>query len=362
MIDELRSRVDRILADHGMSATAIAGEIVVGADPDPDAKATVIFVGADGMPVAVAKTARRASGERALAAEHRVLGHLWRMGASSVRSDVPRPLGLCRVSGRVVLVTTALAGNPMTSRYYRPGHVSDPGAVGQDFRLAAAWLRTFQSETRTGDVTLGSRAVGRWVQPSFERYRDEIGWGRDEDALLREVRRRATELAGLRIPAVAVHGDYAPGNLLIERGRIRAVVDWECGSRVGLPFRDVYKFPTSYGLYLDRAVPRHRGEVPGHPGRAVAAARWSRFGQWPNLAGFAYSYFGAGWFPDLVRRFVLTELGHLGIPAAANAVFFPVFLAEQALALPDQDFREGYRAALRGLWGDRDSTWLWRAA
>jgi len=137
------------------------------------------------------------------------------------------------------------------------------------------------------------------------------------------------------------------------------VIDWELGKAEGLPFADVYKFPTSYGFYLDRAYPAGTARIPGHRGRDLARRQWSRFGDWPNLVGFGYGYFGQGWFPDLVRRHVLQHFEHLGVPAAANAVFFPLFVAEQATAIPDRAFRAGYRALLAGFSAERSSGWLW---
>jgi hypothetical protein len=56
---------------------------------------------------------------------------------------------------------------------------------------------------------------------------------------------------------------------------------------------------------------------------------------------------------------VLRHLEDLGVPPAVNAIFFPTFLAEQAVTLPDPAFREGYRSLLRALWEERSSTWLW---
>jgi len=119
---------------------------------------------------------------------------------------------------------------------------------------------------------------------------------------------------------------------------------------------DVYKFPTSYAVYMDRAYPG--GVVPGHPGRERWRERWRRFGEWPNLAGFGYAYWGEGWFPELVRGFILGHLDALGIPEEANAVFFPLFLAEQALLPGHPRTRAGHRALLHAYAEEPTATWL----
>ena len=58
-----------------------------------------------------------------------------------------------------------------------------------------------------------------------------------------------------------MHGDYWPGNLLLHRGRVSGVVDWEAGALAGEPLRDVVRFVLSYALYLDRHT------RAGRPGR-----------------------------------------------------------------------------------------------
>jgi hypothetical protein len=149
------------------------------------------------------------------------------------------------------------------------------------------------------------------------------------------------------------------GNLLLTGRRVSGVVDWELGREAGLPFTDIYKFPTSYAFYLDRSAAATGGDVPGHPNRAVIARTWSRYGDWPNLVGFGYGYFSDGWFPERVRRFVLGHLSALGVPAAVNGVFFPLYLAQQAMALDVPAFRAGYRSLLCAFAHERSSTWMW---
>ena len=80
------------------------------------------------------------------------------------------------------------------------------------------------------------------------------------------------------------------------------VVDWELGAIGAPPFADIYKFPLSYGAFLDRAAPAGSGVVSGHPGRHEIGVHWSRYGDWPNLIGFAYAFFGQGWFPTASGR------------------------------------------------------------
>lgn len=361
MIDELRA----FLAAHPDllpdGAVDVAGTIVAGIDREPSAKVTFLLFDRRGDPAIAAKIARRSSAEGSLSAEFAVLSQLSRRDAPVLRASVPRPIALTRIAGRLAMLATALRGGPMTARYYTPGHTSDPVAVAEDFLAASSWLRRFQEETRGGSIRLDERAADAWISGAFKRLRHEHGW-RDIEAGVRAIAlERARRLEGTEIRFSGVHGDYWMGNLLVSGSDVTGVIDWELGKSSGLPFADLYKFPTSYAFYLDRVNRSLRGDVRGHPERSAFERRWSRYGDWPNLVGFAYAYYGRGWFPEQVRRFVLGHLAWLGLPPAVNGVFFPLFIAQQASALDVPRFREGYRALLQALL-EEDGTWLWEDA
>jgi len=359
VIDALREELDRRWSELRPGRPRLRGATLLGANRSENLKAVILLFGQDGRLGAVCKVARGPEGEAALRAEYAVLSDLQGIGPPSFLECAPEPLLLEEIGRRLVLVTTPVRGEPMVTRYHTPGHTSDARRVGTDFARAAAWLSRFQRETRSEVVAL-SEAVDRWYEPVLERYRREIGWGAEEESLFSEVFARVRDLRDVAVPVTAVHGDLWVGNLLDDHGAITGVLDWECGSRAGLPFRDVYKFPTSYGTYLNRAYAGRRG-VPGHPGWAAAEVSWSRPGDWRNALGFGYTYFGSGWFPELVRRHVTGLLADLGMSPEVNAVFFPLFLAEQATALDVDEFRQGYASLLRSFAERADATWLWAA-
>jgi aminoglycoside phosphotransferase (APT) family kinase protein len=333
--------------------------IVIGADRDPEAHVTMLFLDALGQPCAVAKAARQRRGEAALRREHEMLLQLSRLVSPWVRAQAPRPLALERIGTRLVLVTTPVPGQPMRTAYYAPGHVTSRPRVEADFAAATGWLSALHRETAFAAPPFGEAAQDLWVERVIERYRGHIGWDDVEEDLFGRVRRSARDLRGLPIPLVVSHGDYAIGNIMVRSGRVAGLIDWERGDLARPPFRDIYKFPASYAMYLDRAAPGRRGGI--RAGREAFDAAWRRYGTWRPLSGIGFGYFGAGWFPDLVRRFVLGHLDRLGIAHAANAVFFPIFLAEEALALPDPAFRDGYRSALHAVANSPRSAWLWES-
>ena len=349
MIRAVQEMANAVAASLGLPRVTDA--IVIGIDYDRAAKVTLLMFGADGKPRLVAKLARRAENEQTLVAEYNALLELWSAGPRAVTAELPRPLTLEDVAGRMVLLSTAVHGTPLTAGYYTPGHVRRPKLVAQDFALAGTWLYRFQHATRSGTATIGPASFNEWIGPTMARYRAEVGWNSWESWLFTDrLPALCGALSGTSLPVVAVHGDYAPGNILVSNGRVSGVIDWEFGRGAGLPFSDLFKFATSYSSYLDRASPSARGTPAGHPGWALARDRWGEVPGWTNATGILYALFGSGWFPDLVRSFLHLHLRRLAISPAAVRLFLPVFLAEQALALEDTAYRGGYRALLRMLY------------
>jgi hypothetical protein len=356
MIPALRDLLGERWGELRPGHPPLASAMVAGVDRSPAAKVTLMFFDVEGALAAVAKVARTPPSEPALEREYETLSYLWERRVPSVRTRVAEPLLLQRVDGRLVLVQAPLRGAPMTAAYYTPGHVVDRALVVEDFALAGNWLLDFQRQTATGTGVFDEALLEEWVTGVIASYHDEVGWDAVEERLFNEVQGRAKELLGERVPAVAVHGDYWMGNLLAEGGRLAGVIDWERGRASGPALLDVYKFPTSYALYMDRGYPG--GVVPGHDGLQRWRERWRRFGAWEHLAGFGYAYYGNGWFPELVRDFILEHLAGVGVPAEANAVFFPLFLAEQALLPGHPRTRAANRALLHALAEEPAATWL----
>ena len=223
-----------------------------------------------------------------------------------------------------------------------------------DFTLVGSWLDRLQRESRTGSIVLDDEAIATWVQPVVDCFA-RIGWSDEEECLFSAVSQLAFDIRGVELPLVAVHGDFSVLNLLVDRRGIAAVVDWELAAPSGLPFRDIYKFPTSYCCYLDRAVSEPGEEVPGHPGwqQAQRAGGHLATGRTWSASGTATS--GADDFPISVRRSVAMHFSSLHLDPRLHGVFFPLFLAEQAMTLDDPIFRDGYRSVLAPLAFERSS-------
>lgn len=349
VIDAVLRWIDRTPDGERLTGGIVAG--LYRAAP----KVTLMLFDERGDPAVVAKVARAQVAEPALRAEHQALLRFGPGGGYG--SFAPAALKLGHVAGRLVLAERALRGRPMTVSYYEPGHVSSRRRVETDFATAGVWLDEFARATAGRTVPFDSSHIAEHVAAPVARYRREIGWSDEEDALFTHALAVADELRGLPLPLGAIHGDFWMGNLLLKGDRVSGVVDWELAREDVPPFRDVYKFPTSYAFYLDRGM-GVRGRVPEHRLYRDGARIASPYTAWANAAGFVYAFLTEGWFSSLVRTWVTERLNVRGVVPAFNAVFFPVFLAEQATTLDDKTIREGYRGLVRLLGSGRRVSWL----
>jgi hypothetical protein len=280
-------------APPGVLEVEDSQRVILALSKDPNAKVTVILLTRDGArPSLAVKVATTAGAQASIDTERRALIEVRERLAGPVLETIPR-LAEHRGAPAGSLVTSALAGTPMTGRYHSWMHLADRKAVEADFAMAARWLARFQqpASQERGAIDLGdpdvlARKFGQ--DADFARIMSRAG-------SLRE------NLQGGRTPRTPVHGDFWFGNLLVSGSDVSGVVDWEAGSATGEPVRDLARFGLSYALYLDRHT-RPGRTVRGHPG--LKAGEWG--------AGIVYAVDGVGWFPEVFRDFLRSGLHRLG--------------------------------------------------
>ena len=295
--------------------------LVIGASKDPNAKVTVLLVGADGQPQLALKAPTTRLAEAAVDAERRVLSELAALPPEEVLKTIPRPVDVVEFEGRRALAMTAVRGTPMTTPYMSGRHRRSRTRVAADLAAAADWLDSFRRATAATEAPL---EMDGGVS---ERLRERFA---GHDRLEENLERLAGVHARLRretVPRTAVHGDFWMGNVLVADGRVTGVVDWEAAASSGEPARDLARFAHMYALYLGgRATPRPR--VAGHAG--LRGGRWG--------AALEYALEGTGWFPDLYRSFLGDGLARLGASSSAWRALALAGIAETAAFTDHEDF------------------------
>lgn len=322
-VPELANRREE--ADSGL-ASWLAPEgrriLVLHHSRDTDAGVVMLLFDAGAaQPSTALKIADSEGGAARIDHERVQLRQIQELRLGSVLSTVPALLP-DRESRFAILATKGQPGTPMLVAYHRPGHIRTPGVVEAEFGAAAQWLAELQA-TATGrpeplSVFDGCEPAATQMFAGAEQQLDEV----------------LTALAALRArlrrhvaaPTV-VHGDFWPGNALVEDGQIVGVVDWERAEVAGSPVRDIARFAVAYSLYLDRhtspgrPVRGHRGLTAGAPG-----------------AGVLHAIDGTGWFPLMVRRYLREGLARVGLPESAARDAVQSEVAASAAEATDPDF------------------------
>jgi len=289
---------DGFEARRGATLLDVPGmhSLVLALSKDPNAKLTVLlFPYGASQPALAVKVPATPAAEASIVAETRVLTELHASLSKRILESIPALSELPESRGRTTLVTTALPGAPMTSRYHAWQHLASPDAVRADFAAVERWLVQFQGaageEPTPIDMDGGTAGV---LARRFARHAQVGEAMRSLGAVYSRLRLSLT-------PKTAVHGDFWFGNLLLVGDEVSGVVDWEAGNSLGEPLRDWVRFALTYALYLDRHSSAGR-QVTGHPG--LRAGAWG--------AGIEYAVDGEGWFPDLFREFLRNGLARLG--------------------------------------------------
>ncbi|MFI2433608.1 phosphotransferase family protein [Streptomyces sp. NPDC018693] len=157
----------------------------------------------------------------------------------------------CRLEGPLpVVVQSCLPGVEADALLRR-----SPQLARRVTRSALGAIRELHRATgRTEEVTA---RVGDWVDPRLAVLADEVRWcrrgkGAEAMAILREHMVRA--LAGRRLLVAWTHGDFHPGNVLLDRGQaeLSGVIDWGGAIPDGPSLLDCHTFVLTLRHQLGR--------------------------------------------------------------------------------------------------------------
>jgi hypothetical protein len=295
--------------------------LVVCASKNPNAKIIVLLVSpVTGRSVLAVKVPTTDAAARAVEAEGRVLVELDGLGPG-LAETIPRIVDMVEFEGRAGLVMTAVEGLPMKTSYLRWRHTATPARVATDFAAIESWVAELQRRTAGPPAPLD---MGAGVASRLASRFPEVAGLRDDLDRLSEI---CARLRRETTPRTAVQGDLWVGNVLLAGERVSGVVDWEAAAASGEPVSDLVRFALMYALFLDRRT---------RVGRRVAGHRVLRAGDWG--AGVGYALDGAGWFPELFRRFLRDGLARLGASPSSWRDAALAGIAEVAAFADDDEF------------------------
>ena len=338
-------------------APARLAALVVGHRRPPTGMLTILlFVPGGSAPVAVAKLPRYGMTAHALEREAAALDRMWgALDGSGVRAALPRPLGLHRVGGTQVLLQTGVAGRSLVAG--TAANRLRPRVVGAQFDLVLSWCVAMQRATSV-EVSVDERLIAERLEPLAAQALIMLRGDPVVAAVLDRALEDARDLIGTRLPLVASHGDYWAGNIMVRRGTVCGVVDWERAVLDDFPFWDTVKAVASAAYHLDRyrCVPT-RGPA--------ALPCWGRLGGWAGIAdphfakGFRAAFVDPGWLAETARAALVRACLGAGVPPGWLRVAVPFHLARQVAQAADSPRSvAGWGSVLRALAGG-PATWAY---
>lgn len=226
-------------------------------------------------PRLVIKLPRTREGEAYLRLEYENLERIMRRLAPlpDFLPAVPRPVSLCAIGGKTVLMLEGLPGSRLHSF---------PARGYQALARVCQWLTALHVATRREATLSAGDAEQAFLEPirKFEKG-SELSPG--ATAYLRRIRERVAGLVGGPFAFTLTHGDFSVSNILLdppanERRFAEAtvsVLDWTKSLDAGLPIRDLFHLFTAYAKGLEAGFSSARITYslagPGPYARAVRA-------------------------------------------------------------------------------------------
>jgi phosphotransferase family enzyme len=339
--------------------------LVVGHRRPTTGMATVLlFRDGDRAPSVVAKLPRYGHTRAPLRSEAEMLEAVRRGLDGGVRDAIPRSLGLHAVDGTDVLLQTGMPGRHLVAEVAR--RRPRPASVGRQLDLVLAWCLDLQAASGRPETVDESLLAGKLEAPA-RACLAALGGDPEVGRLLDRTLAGARELRGTELPLVTCHGDYWAGNVLIERGQVCGVVDWERAALDELPFWDLVKAVGSAAYHLDR----HRSLARRGP---AVLPGWGDLGPWAGLGdprfstGFRAAFVQPGWLADTARRALIIAFHRAGIPLGWLPVAVTMYLVRQVTHAADSPRSvAGWGSVLRalaavpGTWADELSAGRTRA-
>ncbi len=306
---------------------------------DPNAKVTILlFPPGATRPAYVAKVPTTDAAARSVEREAGQLADVGSRALGPVSTTIPKVVATVEHLARPVLIMTALPGQSMLAAYHSWRHTAKREVVDADFRAAGSWLARLYDAAAWSQRASLARLLDGVADAISRRFGSQPG----ADADVEDLAALRDRLADYWAPQSIVHGDFWPGNLLVDGGRVLGVIDWENACLTGSSARDLARFATPYSLYLDRHT-RPGRPVAGHPG--LRAGRWG--------AGVEYAIDGAGWYPAVARSFVMTGLERLGVSASCWRDVLLADVAATAATADHDEFARHHLLLFRRLTGRR---------
>ncbi|MEO8285666.1 MAG: phosphotransferase [Chloroflexota bacterium] len=267
-----------------------------------------IFADDEDHPRWVAKMPRTPRDNGILAHEYGVTEHLRTTGNAYVRLTIAAPLFTTTIADHLVGIEPYLAGRPMDGLMSTASDQNAPEIL-KNLEISIDWLLRCQQSTGSKAERPSAAEIENCLRSiSFMKATSRLT--ASEAAYLDRLSAQFTQLAGVPLPLTFKHGDFQPGNILVDGSAIH-VIDWEFGAISQLPLHDVFGF-------IARTYARYRG----------LEEMDEQLDEY--LADFETVFFEGGSFTGPTLKYVAQACEALGVDRAWVKTLFGLFVVNEA--------------------------------
>lgn len=258
-------------------------------------------------PGVVAKVSSSPAHRDTLRREQATLRTLHERLPQTLLESVPIPLAEAGQGAATAFAETYIG---RTSMYVEMRNSWSPRRqVEKHFRGALAWLVQFQAATVGDRVRLDEGVIREHIEAPLAEFARSCAPSPAAERMFGRTIETARALTDERLPLTARHGDFWARNVMLGKDGV-CVIDWDGYKDRSPPFHDLFHFAVSYGL--------------SYP--------W-QLGRWADpSAAFRSTILADTWLSKLLRDRLRDYCRGMAVSPALLEVFFPVYLAEQALA------------------------------
>ena len=290
-----------------------------------------IFVDGETSPRYVVKVPRSPAYNEELMHEVTAVQDLREKVSQTLRATLPGPLHVAQVSDHWIVVEPVIPGRPMES-LIKSDRPLDRGQIARLMDLAFEWLVSIQLEAMRFREPLDAYQIRQHFLDPMMAARTVSQLSVEEQNYLDRQSFVARELEGHRLPLNLYHGDFAPGNILLDGSRI-AVLDWQFSRRFAPPLLDWFRF-----------VFRVYGRAAGLPDIDGSLDEYR--------SAFDQVFFARNWYSGLVSDYTRTYCRIMGIDLEHISLLFCMFLVSSIVkyqAFLSKRAGRGYLYLLEGI-------------
>lgn len=221
-----------------------------------------VFAYGETFPRYIAKIPRSPAYNEDLIEEVGTIQDLRESVSQDLRATLPGPMHLAMVSNHWVLVEPVVPGRLMES-LIPSNRPLDREQTVELMDVAFEWLTKMQLEAPSLQGPIQTQLIVEHFLDPIRIAGSNSELTTDEQKYLDRLLIAARELEGHELPLYLYHGDFGPGNILMDDGRV-AVLDWQFSRPLAPPLLDWFGFvfrlySRSVGLpHIDGSLDEYR--------------------------------------------------------------------------------------------------------